>query len=95
MRTAMTLFAALAAALVLVATAALAVPSGIVAYPAQGQSAEQERKDQEACEPWARQRVETGADTLRQQQPAAGEAQPPLYLRALAACMAGRGSSIK
>jgi cytoskeletal protein RodZ len=154
----MTLLTALAAALVLVSTAALAAPSGIVAYPAQGQSAEQERKDQEACEQWARQRADReaasapapantasapaaqsaparrpalpslpalpsfpglpplprppsqpdaqvsasaeaawqqAAETLRQQQPAAGEAQQPLYLRALAACMTGRGYSVK
>lgn len=71
-----------------------AVPVGnyeVIAYPAQGQSADQQARDRYECHSWAV--GQSGFD------PAAAQSAPPagmadIYRRALGACLAGRGYSI-
>lgn len=71
-----------------------AVPVGnyeVIAYPAQGQSADQQARDRYECHGWAV--SQSGFD------PAAAQYAPPpdmadIYRRALGACLAGRGYSI-
>lgn len=153
-----TLLALSIAAVALAMVTAMALPADFVAYPSQGQSGEQQQKDQEACDQWARQREEQAGSSTQVASPsqeaasslprsrslpalpplpripglpppprppelppppeppdaetkataeaaqeqlgrlrsaAPGGGQSPIYLRALAACMSGRGYSVK
>ncbi len=63
----------------------------VIAYPARGQSADQQARDRYECHSWAV--GQSGFD------PAAAQSAPPqgvadIYRRALGACLAGRGYSI-
>ncbi|MGA0612818.1 hypothetical protein [Caldimonas sp. KR1-144] len=75
MRTRLTASAALIAAAVLVASVALAQQPQPLAYPAKGQSAEQQDKDQDECAKWARQK--SGADSSTATTTASGGAAAP------------------
>jgi hypothetical protein len=65
-------------------------PADIIAYPKNGQSAEQQSKDKFECHEWAA--GQTGYD------PTTGASAPaskrPDYMRAQAACLEGRGYSV-
>jgi hypothetical protein len=69
-----------------------ASPSDLIAYPKNGQSEEQLGKDKFECHRWAV--GQTGFDPT---QPGGGTASGnrPNYLRAQAACLEGRGYSVK
>lgn len=75
-------FASLAAALT------FAVATGATAqqyvYPAKGQTAEQQKSDESACQSWA-----------QQQQQAALQQQQVAFAKASAACLEGRGYTVK
>ena len=71
--------------------AAPATGSGLIAYPKNGQSDDQQSKDKYECHKWAA--GQTGYD------PTTGAAAPaakrPDYMRAQAACLEGRGYSVE
>jgi hypothetical protein len=65
----------------------------LIAYPKNGQSSEQQAKDKFECHHWAA--TQTGFDPT-QGAPAAGSANKRTdYIRAQAACLDGRGYSVK
>lgn len=63
----------------------------VIAYPAQGQSAEQQGRDRYECHSWAV--GQSGFDPASATRPASASA-TELYRRALGACLAGRGYSV-
>jgi hypothetical protein len=54
-------------------------------YPRQGQSPEQQKRDRSECDNWAAGQTGRGAGN------ASGQGMDPDYLRALGACLDGRG----
>jgi hypothetical protein len=67
-------------------------PSELIAYPKNGQTEEQQGKDKFECHRWAV--GQTGFDPT-QGSNAATAGKRPDYLRAQAACLEGRGYSVK
>jgi hypothetical protein len=65
----------------------------LIAYPKNGQSEEQQGKDKYECHSWAA--GQTGFDPTKGSGAAAGGGQRSDYLRAQAACLEGRGYSVK
>lgn len=63
----------------------------VIAYPASGQSAEQQGRDRYECHGWAV--GQSGFDPATANAPVSAES-TELYRRALGACLAGRGYSI-
>jgi hypothetical protein len=68
-----------------------AMSTDVIAYPAQGQSPEQQADDRAACEQWAAN--QSGFDPAQASQWTT-TAQTDSYSRSIGACMKGRGYSI-
>jgi hypothetical protein len=70
-------------------------PTGtdLMAYPKNGQSAEQQAKDKFECHQWAV--SQTGFDPTLGATAAAAAGKRPDYMRAQAACLEGRGYSVQ
>jgi hypothetical protein len=70
-----------------------AAGADLIAYPKNGQSDEQQGKDKFECHSWAA--GQTGFDPTKGSAAAAGGGQRSDYIRAQAACLEGRGYSVK
>jgi len=83
------------AGLVTEAQAANPEPVGtdLIAYPKNGQSDEQQKKDKYECHHWAT--VQSGFDPTQGATAAAGATRRSDYMRAQEACLEGRGYSVK
>jgi hypothetical protein len=69
------------------------VGTDLIAYPKSGQSAEQQAKDKYECHHWAA--TQTGFDPTQGAAAAPSAAKRGDYMRAQAACLDGRGYSVK
>ncbi len=69
------------------------VGTDLIAYPKNGQTTEQQAKDKYECHHWAT--VQSGFDPTLGGAAGAGPAKRTDYMRAQAACLDGRGYSVK
>jgi hypothetical protein len=98
-----------AAIALLVVAAALAQGTTPIVYPAKGQSQEQQAKDKSECDAWAKSstgidpaaveeaenQAQADAQQAQQQAEAAKQEKLQTYGRAVAACLEGRGYTVK
>lgn len=75
------------------ATAPSDVSTDLIAYPAKGQSEELQGKDKYECHHWAA--TQTGFDPTQGATPTATAQKRTDYIRAQAACLEGRGYTVK
>ena len=69
------------------------VGTDLIAYPKNGQSADQQAKDKYECHHWAA--TQSGFDPTLGAAASASASKRPDYMRAQAACLDGRGYSVK
>jgi hypothetical protein len=74
-------------------TQAAGAGTDLMAYPKNGQSDAQQKTDKYECHHWAT--VQSGFDPTQGAQASAGADKRSDYMRAQAACLEGRGYSVK
>jgi hypothetical protein len=74
---------------------AAAGTTDLFAYPKNGQTAEQQARDKQECRDWASSQTQSGSANAAGAIASAAPAGSEVYLRAEAACLEGRGYSVK